>query len=267
MSLQNPRVRLLHFRMGELPSFRTVGRSYNPVFFYFRQKALTPIIAGTISGTCVVLAWIVALVAALWKRHKRKKKYKKVGRLDLVDEHPKPEVFIVPPDPAVVQGQFKPGERVIVGKEKKKERQKEGTGKGKAKANGAIESDGGELRKDDEDVSGNANTLEEGSGPNLKSHWKGRPPRRPEAFTRMSTIWSTNASRQASAENVNRRDSKGRIQRSHSNNIGSSSDNITNLANTTASELNNVKGQASAADDYAYREAGTSSPKHLYPPS
>lgn len=248
-------------------SSRIVGRNYNQGFLYLRQKALTPIIAGTISGTCVVLAWIVALVAALWKRHKRKKKYKKVGRLDLVDEHPKPEVFIVPPDPAVVQGQYKPGERVIVGKEKRKERRKEGNGKGKEKANGGIERDGGELGKDDEYVSGNANTVEEGSGPNLKSHWKGRPPRRPEAFTRMSTIWSTNGSRQASAENVNRRDSKGRIQRSHSNNIGSTSDNTTNLANTTASELNTLEGQAIAVDDYAYRNTDSSIPKHLYPPS
>jgi len=230
------------------------------------QKALTPIIAGTISGTCVVLAWLVALGAALWKRHKRKKKYKKVGRLDLVDEHPKAEVFIVPPDPAVLQGQYKPGERVVVGKEKRKEKQKEGHGKGKEKANGVIERHGGEDSMGLKDVGGNIN-LEEGSGPIIKGVSKSRPPRRPEAFTRMSTIWSTNNSRQASAENVDRGDLKGRIQRSRSNNVGSPSDNASNLANT-APEMD--EGQAIVADDYAYQDADTDrnlGPKHVYPPS
>ena len=95
------------------------------------QRALTPIIAGSISGGCVVIAWIIALATYLFKRYRKKKRYKKFGRPDLVDENPKAEVFIVPPDPAVIQGQRQPGEHVFIdkkhgGKGKEKERGREG---------------------------------------------------------------------------------------------------------------------------------------------
>jgi len=94
------------------------------------QKALTPIIAGTISGSIVAVAWTVAVVYALVKRHRRRIRYKKAGRPDLVHEQPRPDAFIVPPDPAVILGERNPGERVYVGKNKKKaqkelEKQKE----------------------------------------------------------------------------------------------------------------------------------------------
>jgi len=84
------------------------------------EKALTPIIAGSISGAIIGVAWIVAVVYALVKRHRRKKRYKKAGRPELVHEQPRPDAFIVPPDPAVILGERKPGERVYVGKNKKK---------------------------------------------------------------------------------------------------------------------------------------------------
>ncbi|KLO14626.1 hypothetical protein SCHPADRAFT_903159 [Schizopora paradoxa] len=84
------------------------------------EKALTPIIAGSISGSIIGVAWIVAVVYALVKRHRRKKRYKKAGRPDLAHEQPRPDAFIVPPDPAVVMGERTPGERVYVGRNKKK---------------------------------------------------------------------------------------------------------------------------------------------------
>lgn len=88
------------------------------------EKALTPIIAGTISGTCVAVAWAIAAVVAIVRRRRRRKRFKKAGRLDLVDENPKPQAFIVPPDPAVVQGQRLPGEHAFAEKQNSKGKQK-----------------------------------------------------------------------------------------------------------------------------------------------
>ena len=90
---------------------------------------MTPIIAGTICGICVGTAWLVALIVVIVKRTKRKKR-KRAGE-DVDDDvpinasstdpegRPSRDIFIVPPDPAVLQGQHQPGERLVVERKKR----------------------------------------------------------------------------------------------------------------------------------------------------
>lgn len=81
------------------------------------QKALTPIIAGSIAGTCVGVAWIIAAFVAIAKYRRKRRHYKKVGKPDPVQEASKGHApFILPPDPAVVEGQHAPGERIVIEK-------------------------------------------------------------------------------------------------------------------------------------------------------
>lgn len=86
---------------------------------FLRQKALTPIIAGTISGTCIGVAWLIALIVILLKRYRRKKYYKEVGKPDKDAELNDKGEFIVPPDPAILEGSHMPGERVIIEKKQR----------------------------------------------------------------------------------------------------------------------------------------------------
>lgn len=72
----------------------------------FRHKALTPIIAGSVCGGLLAVAWIVALVWYLLRRRRK-------GQ-DPPKETSQPEIYIIPPDPATLQGHRKPGERVSV---------------------------------------------------------------------------------------------------------------------------------------------------------
>ncbi|KAL5523637.1 hypothetical protein ACEPAG_7810 [Sanghuangporus baumii] len=89
------------------------------------QRALTPIIAGTISGTCIVVAWLVALVHLAVKHYKRRKRYKKLGvaaasiKSAKEQEERRKKEYIVPPDPAVLEGSHYPGERVVLGEHSK----------------------------------------------------------------------------------------------------------------------------------------------------
>jgi len=66
------------------------------------NKALTPILAGSICGGILVLAWLAALV---WYFVKRRRK----GRDSPKDTH-QTERYIIPPDPAILQGYVKPDE-------------------------------------------------------------------------------------------------------------------------------------------------------------
>jgi len=94
---------------------------------FHSQKALTPIIAGTISGTCVGTAWLIALIVIILKRRRRRKRLQKTGRLDLLNEAPQEHPFILPPDPAVVSGAHEPGERIY-----REKSEQPGKGKGRA---------------------------------------------------------------------------------------------------------------------------------------
>ncbi|OCB89342.1 hypothetical protein A7U60_g3432 [Sanghuangporus baumii] len=86
------------------------------------QRALTPIIAGTISGTCIAVAWLVALVHLTVKHYRRRKRYKKLGagaasiKSAKEQEERRRKEYIVPPDPAVLEGSHYPGERVVLEK-------------------------------------------------------------------------------------------------------------------------------------------------------
>ncbi|KAG1731506.1 uncharacterized protein EDB91DRAFT_1085051 [Suillus paluster] len=68
------------------------------------HKALTPIITGSICGGVLAIAWIVGLVFCLLKRRKSK------GR-DPPNETDETERYIIPPDPAILQGYRKPDEQ------------------------------------------------------------------------------------------------------------------------------------------------------------
>ncbi|KAL5485350.1 hypothetical protein ACEPAI_7992 [Sanghuangporus weigelae] len=98
------------------------------------QRALTPIIAGTVSGTCIAIAWLVALVHLVVKHYKRRKRYKKLGvgaasiKSAKEQEERRRKEYIVPPDPAVLEGSHYPGERVVLEKHSKWWK---GKGKGK----------------------------------------------------------------------------------------------------------------------------------------
>ncbi|KAI0762140.1 hypothetical protein BD413DRAFT_218144 [Trametes elegans] len=81
------------------------------------HRALTPILSGAISGGIVGVAWIVGIIVWLYKRHRRAKRAKAAGfrsHREFLDPPKKQEAFIIPPDPAVVKGQVKPGQQIVL---------------------------------------------------------------------------------------------------------------------------------------------------------
>jgi len=82
------------------------------------NKALTPIISGSICGGLMFLAWTIALIIYFKKRYRRRERRRliAVGKatpketdMDIIPQ----ENVIIPPDPAVLLGHCKPGEIVI----------------------------------------------------------------------------------------------------------------------------------------------------------
>lgn len=67
------------------------------------HKALTPIIAGSVCGGVLAIAWIVGLIWYLLKRRKPKD-------FDPPKETNETERYIIPPDPAILQGDKQPHE-------------------------------------------------------------------------------------------------------------------------------------------------------------
>ncbi|KAG1865805.1 hypothetical protein DFJ58DRAFT_152178 [Suillus subalutaceus] len=67
------------------------------------HKALTPIIAGSVCGGVLGIAWIVGLIWYLLKRRKSKNR-------NSPEETNEMEPYIIPPDPAILQGGKKPNE-------------------------------------------------------------------------------------------------------------------------------------------------------------
>ncbi|KAF9793356.1 hypothetical protein BJ322DRAFT_1034153 [Thelephora terrestris] len=85
------------------------ARSENPseVAALHGQKAKTPIIAGSVSGACVLLAWTIGFIIFFVRRRRQKKLAKERGfksHRDIIDFVPIPNAttFIIPPDPALV---------------------------------------------------------------------------------------------------------------------------------------------------------------------
>jgi hypothetical protein len=83
----------------------------------FRKKALTPIIAGSICGGLMFVAWTIGFTIYFRKRYKRRQRRRLIAAgkatpketdLDVLQEN-----VIIPPDPAVLLGQCQPGEFVI----------------------------------------------------------------------------------------------------------------------------------------------------------
>lgn len=70
-------------------------------------KAKTPIIAGAASGACIAVAWIIALIYFYARRHKRRQK---VDAALLGRGGGDAEQYIIPPDPAVMNGIAHAGE-------------------------------------------------------------------------------------------------------------------------------------------------------------
>jgi len=80
------------------------------------HKAKTPIIAGAVSGACIAAAWVIGFIIYFYKRHRREKRARALGfksHREMLDPPKKPEVFVIPPDPAIVEGRFQPGDRVF----------------------------------------------------------------------------------------------------------------------------------------------------------
>ncbi|KAI0661298.1 hypothetical protein C8Q70DRAFT_1043906 [Cubamyces menziesii] len=81
------------------------------------KRALTPILSGAISGGIVGVAWLIGLVIWLYKRHRRARRAKAAGYRsyrEFLDPPKRQEPFIIPPDPAVIKGQVRPGQKVVV---------------------------------------------------------------------------------------------------------------------------------------------------------
>ncbi|KAG7446327.1 uncharacterized protein BT62DRAFT_112161 [Guyanagaster necrorhizus] len=90
------------------------------------QKAKTPIIAGSICGGLMGLAWIIGFTIYFIKRSKRKKAKRAVEAGLATPKKPKKpkepeEQIIIPPDPAVLIGIRKPGEHAFPEREKSSE--------------------------------------------------------------------------------------------------------------------------------------------------
>ena len=169
---------------------------------------MTPIIAGTICGICVGTAWLVALIVVIVKRTKRKKR-KRAGE-DVDDDvpinasstdpegRPSRDIFIVPPDPAVLQGQHQPGERLVVERKKRWWRL--------ARSGDAKCSKGKEKQGEDSDPCTEAKSseplTEDFSEPEGHSEQDdGLPPSGP-TFNRLSTIMSVTSPGKTSSQEV-----------------------------------------------------------------
>ncbi len=78
-----------------------------PPPFQNPAKPKTPIIAGVVSGVCVGLAWLIGMILFIRRRKQRRINFARhlaqgTHRVKV------PEAYIVPPDPAVIEGQKPP---------------------------------------------------------------------------------------------------------------------------------------------------------------
>ncbi|KIJ39859.1 hypothetical protein M422DRAFT_32465 [Sphaerobolus stellatus SS14] len=79
-----------------------------PSSFKHLSTANIPVIAGVLSGACVIIFWSIA--AFLWLRRRRRRKICLRSTADRPEETVKKAAdFIVPPDPAIVEGLYEPG--------------------------------------------------------------------------------------------------------------------------------------------------------------
>jgi len=84
------------------------------------KKAKTPMLAGAIIGSIMGAAYVIGFTIYFIKRCKRKKLHRRIeeGKAE-PKVHPEPkERFVIPPDPAVLLGHNRPGDVVVVDREK-----------------------------------------------------------------------------------------------------------------------------------------------------
>ncbi|KAF9051107.1 hypothetical protein BDZ89DRAFT_1056980 [Hymenopellis radicata] len=93
------------------------------------QKSLTPLIAGSVCGGLMGIAYIIGFTVYFIKRSKRKKRKRAVEagiKAPKPPKHPKAaEPIVMPPDPAVLFGQRQPGEHAFPDKHKHKASQED----------------------------------------------------------------------------------------------------------------------------------------------
>ena len=73
-------------------------------------------ISGAVSGGTIGLLWIIGLLIYIYRRYRVHQQVRSAGlrnHRELDIPPPKPEAFILPPDPAIIQGFRAPGERVV----------------------------------------------------------------------------------------------------------------------------------------------------------
>jgi hypothetical protein len=95
-------------------------------FFPDSPKPKTPMIAGSVIGGIMGIAYIIGFTIYFVKRCKRKRLHRRIeaGKAE-PKEQPKPkEKFVIPPDPAVLLGLNKPGDVVVVDEKRHHHRQK-----------------------------------------------------------------------------------------------------------------------------------------------
>jgi len=75
-----------------------------------------PEISGAVVGSVIGFAWLVGGIFYLWKIWRRSRSVRRAGlksHREMISPPPKPEEYIIPPDPAVIQGDRVPGEEVF----------------------------------------------------------------------------------------------------------------------------------------------------------
>jgi len=89
------------------------------------KKAKTPIIAGSICGGLMLLAWVIGFGIYFRKRYNRKQRNRLIAEGKAAPREKDLEVakekIIIPPDPAVLLGQRKPGEMAFPEREHSKD--------------------------------------------------------------------------------------------------------------------------------------------------
>lgn len=89
------------------------------------KKAKTPIIAGSICGGVLLLAWVIGFIIYFRKRSNRKKRNRLIAEGKATprakDLEAVKEKIVIPPDPAVLLGQAQPGQQLFPERQNSKE--------------------------------------------------------------------------------------------------------------------------------------------------
>jgi len=80
------------------------------------QKPKTPMIAGSVIGSIMGVAYIIGFTIYFVKRCKRKRLHRRIeaGEAEPKAQPAPKEKFVIPPDPAILLGHNKPGDVVVV---------------------------------------------------------------------------------------------------------------------------------------------------------